>query len=283
MRNGDIYEGGFEDGEYSGRGTYACMKEGTVFDGHFTNGLRHGRGRLSTRFGNVFDGCWKLDKRIGLGVAHTASGERQEAWYVNDFIACVPRIFFEPYRALPGRMGHRLAGSSLAAFCNAARQPTTPIRVTLKLMPAWLIAKRLAPPAKAQPGPIKATLEVPFSKTYLPSGGVRLVSLELTQYPRPPKAHARMLLEVQTRPPPESYLTQAYDTEAVKKAVDLFGHLPWPPPPPPKEGQNAKPAPKSKGRGGGGGGGGRRGWGCCGARAKAGAAASPSHRLVRDR
>ena len=126
-------------------------------------------------------------------------------------------------------------------------------------MPAWLIAKRLAPPPKAQPGPIKATLEVPFSKTYLPSGGVRLVSLELTQYPRPPTAHARMLLEVQTRPPPESYLTQAYDTEAVKKAVDLFGHLPWPPPPPPKEGQNAKPAPKSsKGRGGGGGGGGGR-------------------------
>ena len=79
MRNGDIYEGGFEDGEYSGRGTYACMKEGTVFDGHFTNGLRHGRGRLSTRFGNVFDGVGSLTSASGLAlrIRPLASGKKR--------------------------------------------------------------------------------------------------------------------------------------------------------------------------------------------------------------
>ena len=35
MVSGDIYEGGFEDGEFYGRGTYACLREGTIFDGYF--------------------------------------------------------------------------------------------------------------------------------------------------------------------------------------------------------------------------------------------------------
>ena len=94
----------------------------------------------------MFDGYWAEDRRVGIGVSHTAVGERQEAWYVEDHIVRTPRIFFQPFLALPGRLGHRLAGSSLNVFCESdPERPTRPIRFHMHLVPSWLHHKQRHP------------------------------------------------------------------------------------------------------------------------------------------
>ena len=41
---------------------------------------------------------------IGRGVSSEPGGERQEAWYVNDRIVSVPRIFFKHHASFPSKV-----------------------------------------------------------------------------------------------------------------------------------------------------------------------------------
>ena len=206
LPGGDVYRGQFLDGDYMGRGQYEARRERTVFEGYFTRGMRHGRGRLVSSLGNVFDGYWADDCRYGIGVSHTASGERQEAWYIDDHIVRVPRIFFQPLRALPGRITHKVAGASLSAFCEQPGRPTKLVTFSLKVAPAWLTCKRRNPIPPPAPGPLLAAVTVGKGGEEGGASDAR-VKLQLRHAPRG-SARAKCHLEVTMAPPAIHFLSE---------------------------------------------------------------------------
>lgn len=212
--NGEIYIGNFEHGLFCGRGRLHGT-DGSVHDGLFVQGQKHGRGRVYSLGGATFDSTWRHGERQGLGITQCANGERQEAWYVDDKLARVPRIFF-PVRELPGRAPGRLpgaivkrtTGASLRAFLDAA---DVPVRVCLRPLPSWLIAKRLQADPVGPP-PLLAQLLVH-------DGGY--VRLSLSSPPPPPPARARAFLRVSSEPPKLGMEAIPFDAPARVLVVKL--------------------------------------------------------------
>uniref|UniRef100_K3X194 Uncharacterized protein n=1 Tax=Globisporangium ultimum (strain ATCC 200006 / CBS 805.95 / DAOM BR144) TaxID=431595 RepID=K3X194_GLOUD len=64
--NGESYEGYFEDGFFSGLGTYV-HRDGGKYEGHFVKSKRHGKGRRVFANGGQYDGDWADDKMHGRG------------------------------------------------------------------------------------------------------------------------------------------------------------------------------------------------------------------------
>ena len=204
--NGDVYEGGFRDGDVEGLGRYAYAEAGTSFEGFFLEGKPEGRGRLTAKDGGVFDGYWHKGKRCGVGVSWVAGGERQEAWYFEDRLCGTPRIFFGPNgrHRLPARIAQRVAGANLGTFCAhavlAQARVDHIVRLDLSFVPGWLAAK--ARPAPSPPGEGKAAvakahldicLEPPRESYLMPEAGAPVhqkkavpprVQPPLTQVPR---------------------------------------------------------------------------------------------------
>ncbi|RFU74989.1 morn repeat [Trichoderma arundinaceum] len=64
--DGSVYEGQWENGQYSGTGKYTTKDEEYV--GTWSNGIRVGRGRLTTNGGTrTYDGWFEAGKRSGTG------------------------------------------------------------------------------------------------------------------------------------------------------------------------------------------------------------------------
>ena len=67
--NGLIYEGRFEDGNYTdGKMTYP---NGDIYIGHWENNMPHGKGELKFTDGSYYDGDWKSGSYHGCGVFKT--------------------------------------------------------------------------------------------------------------------------------------------------------------------------------------------------------------------
>ena len=62
--NGDVYEGGFEDGLFNGYGKYT-FANGDVYEGEWRDGKCEGRGRFTSVAGEVLDGDWMDGEFVG--------------------------------------------------------------------------------------------------------------------------------------------------------------------------------------------------------------------------
>lgn len=56
--NGDVYEGGFDNGVFTGKGTFTSH-QGWTYEGSFQNGLADGQGKLTTKAKKVYEGTFK--------------------------------------------------------------------------------------------------------------------------------------------------------------------------------------------------------------------------------
>ena len=61
---GDVYRGGFRNGQPHGTGRYEYT-DGTTYEGQFFEGVREGRGMFRYANGDVYVGEWKNDKAHG--------------------------------------------------------------------------------------------------------------------------------------------------------------------------------------------------------------------------
>ena len=80
--NGDRYEGGFEEGLFSGTGTY-YYADGSVYRGEFLKGERSGQGSFSYSNGDSFTGTFEKDMRLE-GTYTWRSGESLKGKYTNN-------------------------------------------------------------------------------------------------------------------------------------------------------------------------------------------------------
>ena len=83
---GDVYEGGFHDGDFQGNGKY-FWSEGSRYEGEWRNGKKHGHGIFyySSRSGayNSYEGGWENNKEHGPGFFIDTLGGRQNCTYVH--------------------------------------------------------------------------------------------------------------------------------------------------------------------------------------------------------
>lgn len=56
--NGDVYEGGFVNGVFSGKGTFTSHS-GWTYEGEFKNGQAHGQGKLIAKDNTVYEGTFE--------------------------------------------------------------------------------------------------------------------------------------------------------------------------------------------------------------------------------
>jgi hypothetical protein len=63
--NGDVYEGDFVKGEFTGTGRYT-RKSGGYYEGEFRNWMFHGRGRLIDDSGNTWEGTFADGRLKGI-------------------------------------------------------------------------------------------------------------------------------------------------------------------------------------------------------------------------
>ena len=66
-RNGDVYEGNWQNGKPHGKGYYQ-YSSGAYYRGEFNQGIRHGKGEYAFANGQLYDGEWANGKRHGKGV-----------------------------------------------------------------------------------------------------------------------------------------------------------------------------------------------------------------------
>ena len=70
--NGDMYQGGWNENEYHGKGCFVKLEEeGTIYlyDGDWVNGVKHGQGKLQWDSGKQeYDGDYLEGERTGQGV-----------------------------------------------------------------------------------------------------------------------------------------------------------------------------------------------------------------------
>ena len=62
LKNGDVYNGTFGDGDANGYGVLR-QANGDRYEGEWTSGQRHGRGIQYYANGNIYDGYWHMDKQ----------------------------------------------------------------------------------------------------------------------------------------------------------------------------------------------------------------------------
>ena len=58
MRDGDVYEGPWENGRHAEGEAFITYQNGDLYRGGYAQSLRHGQGRMEYAHGNVFDGTW---------------------------------------------------------------------------------------------------------------------------------------------------------------------------------------------------------------------------------
>jgi hypothetical protein len=64
-KNGELYEGYFEENLFNGEGTFV-HQNGEVFKGHFMNGSKHGAGKVDFINGVSMKGVWNNGKQESL-------------------------------------------------------------------------------------------------------------------------------------------------------------------------------------------------------------------------
>jgi hypothetical protein len=82
-RQGDRYEGQFENFDRHGEGTCSYGMGGGVYEGQWARDVREGRGRLDARAGEgfLYEGEWLGDRPHGEGVRVGADGSREEGHF----------------------------------------------------------------------------------------------------------------------------------------------------------------------------------------------------------
>lgn len=81
--NGDVYEGGYKDGQSSGKGVF-IFANGDIYDGLWRDGKLNGKAVLTFASGDVQEGLWKDGKLNGRALLTTnASGQVQESVWRN--------------------------------------------------------------------------------------------------------------------------------------------------------------------------------------------------------
>ena len=79
--DGDIYQGGYKNGEMDGQGTFTYAN-GDIYQGGFKNGKMDGQGTYTDANGNKYQGGFKNGKMDGQGTYTSgASGNQFEVWY----------------------------------------------------------------------------------------------------------------------------------------------------------------------------------------------------------
>ncbi len=80
---GDVYEGEFKDGLYSGQGTYTFVK-GTKYVGEYKDGKRNGQGTATFADGGKYVGEWKDEQYNGQGTFTFADGRKYVGEWKDD-------------------------------------------------------------------------------------------------------------------------------------------------------------------------------------------------------
>lgn len=93
--NGDRYEGGFEEGLFSGQGTY-YYADGSVYRGGFLKGERSGQGTFSYANGDSFTGTFENDMRLE-GTYTWRSGESLSGKYSNNQPSTTEKSVYTDY------------------------------------------------------------------------------------------------------------------------------------------------------------------------------------------
>jgi|EP01046_Picozoa_sp_COSAG06_P014196 hypothetical protein len=58
MKDGDVYEGPWENGTHAAGEVYIVYQNGDSYRGEYEKSLRHGQGRMEYAHGNIFEGTW---------------------------------------------------------------------------------------------------------------------------------------------------------------------------------------------------------------------------------
>lgn len=83
-REGDKYEGEWEDGLRHGQGEYFSKASGAKYEGEYQNDVKHGRGKYTYPNGDVYNGEWNEGKRHGKGLyRNKETGGVYEGEWVN--------------------------------------------------------------------------------------------------------------------------------------------------------------------------------------------------------
>ena len=78
--NGDIYEGDWREGEYSGKGIKK-WSNGDMYDGEWCHGTKYGKGIQIYQNGDEYEGEWYDGRKYGKGVLTKHTGEKyNEEW-----------------------------------------------------------------------------------------------------------------------------------------------------------------------------------------------------------
>ena len=80
--NGTAYEGGFQNGQYQGRGTYSAP-DGRRYAGEFANGQFHGRGRFEAPNGEIYEGDFEKGDFTGYGTLSRPDGSRYKGQFLK--------------------------------------------------------------------------------------------------------------------------------------------------------------------------------------------------------
>jgi hypothetical protein len=80
---GNHYEGGWENGEYHGKGVFTSASGGNKYEGGFENGEYHGKGVFTFADGNKYEGGWENGKQHGQGVITSTDGAKHEVVFKN--------------------------------------------------------------------------------------------------------------------------------------------------------------------------------------------------------
>jgi len=81
--NGDIYEGQYVDGKRSGPGKFLSANKDR-YEGEFANDKRSGTGILYYSNGDRYEGSFAEDKKSGTGIFYYSNGDRYEGNFADD-------------------------------------------------------------------------------------------------------------------------------------------------------------------------------------------------------
>ena len=80
--SGDIYEGGFVDGLFHGKGTI-LYSDGSSYVGEFKDGKRNGQGTQTFSDGSSYVGEYKVGEKHGQGTYTFKSGKVRKGKWIN--------------------------------------------------------------------------------------------------------------------------------------------------------------------------------------------------------
>ena len=116
--NGDVYNGGWQDGKANGQGRFQEFKGG-VYGGEWRNNKMHGRGRKKYADGAVYVGEWRRGDREGQGLIEYANGNIYEGEWRNDRPHGQGRITFKSGNVYEGEFKNgKIEGRGKKVFKN---------------------------------------------------------------------------------------------------------------------------------------------------------------------